>query len=121
MLKFLFASTSAAAVLALVPSARAMPRAIEGARASSFVVRVGQPNPGGPVTLHGVVRSVDPGAHRIDIGQLSGAEYFWGQTAQNVPVDASLNLDGLAAGTRVRFTLARGADARYRVSAIRAD
>jgi len=121
MLKFLLSSTGTAVILALASTAWAMPPAYEAAHASSFVALVGQPNPGGPVTLHGVVRSVDVGAHRIDIGQLSGAEYFWAPTAQNIAVDASLKLDGLAAGTRVRFTLARGADARYRVSSIRAD
>jgi hypothetical protein len=88
---------------------------------TGHIIRVGQPTPGRPVELHGVVGRVDNANHRVDIINLTGFDYFWGPTVRNCPVAPSVSLDTLAPGNKVRFTLSRGIDKRYFVSSIQAD
>jgi len=118
MLLPLFCAATALAFAVLATAAHAYPHVTSPPAPSAGIVHVAQPTLGRPVQLHGVVNQVDAVNHRIDIVQLSGLEYFWQPTVHNCPVDPNLALPVLAQGTKVRFTLSRGAANRYYVSAI---
>jgi hypothetical protein len=107
-----------AGLLALLShSARAVPHSA-ALPAPADIITIGQPTPGGPVQLHGVVDSVDPVNHRIGFAKLSGVEYFWQPTVRDVAVVTNLDLRSVQPGTMVRFILSRDARKNYVVSAI---
>jgi Cu(I)/Ag(I) efflux system periplasmic protein CusF len=75
-------------------------------------------NDGSDAHATGIVNSVDPAQHKINLSHQPISSLGWPAMTMEFPVAPSVSLNGIKPGSRVNFSLEKGKDGMYEVQSV---